>query len=81
MSPSLEDNYAAGGFGVRLAPGRRPALLIVDFVRAYPKLGSRIRNICLNGNFSITNLGAADGRGGHRDPWEHHGVHPQTQRA
>ena len=53
----------------------------VDFVRAYLKLGSRIRNICLNGNFSITSFGAADGRGGHRDPREHHGVHPQTQRT
>jgi nicotinamidase-related amidase len=33
--PSLEDNYAAGGFGRTLQPGRRPALLVVDFVRAY----------------------------------------------
>jgi maleamate amidohydrolase len=35
METSLEDNYAAGGFGRALEPGRRPALLIVDFVRAY----------------------------------------------
>jgi len=35
MQPSLEENYAAGGFGRTLQPGPRPALLIVDFVRAY----------------------------------------------
>jgi len=35
MSGSLTDNYAAGGFGRTLQPGRRPALLMVDFVRAY----------------------------------------------
>jgi nicotinamidase-related amidase len=35
MAPTLEDNYAAGGFGLRLVAGRRPALLVVDFVRAY----------------------------------------------
>ncbi|MBU6211196.1 MAG: isochorismatase family protein [Gammaproteobacteria bacterium] len=32
---SLQDNYARGGFGQRLAPGRRPALLVIDFVSAY----------------------------------------------
>jgi nicotinamidase-related amidase len=35
MTGSLSDNYAAGGFGRALQPGRRPALLVVDFVRAY----------------------------------------------
>lgn len=35
MTDALAENYAAGGFGLSLAPGRRPALLIVDFVRAY----------------------------------------------
>jgi len=35
VSPSLADNYAAGGFGRTLEPGRRPAVLVVDFVRAY----------------------------------------------
>jgi maleamate amidohydrolase len=40
MPSSLEENYAAGGFGLRLAPGARPALLIVDFVRAYLEAGS-----------------------------------------
>ena len=37
-------------------------------MRASVMLGSQIRNICLNGNFSITCPGAADGRGGGRDP-------------
>jgi nicotinamidase-related amidase len=37
---SLSDNYAAGGFGKRLQPGRRPALLVIDFVRAYLERGS-----------------------------------------
>jgi maleamate amidohydrolase len=32
---SLEQNYARGGFGKSLAFGRRPALLVIDFVRAY----------------------------------------------
>jgi maleamate amidohydrolase len=37
---SLHENYARGGFGQRLAPGRRPALLVIDFVRAYLVPGS-----------------------------------------
>ena len=32
---SLEQNYARGGFGKSLAFGKRPALLVIDFVRAY----------------------------------------------
>ena len=40
MSESREANYAAGGFGRGLRPGRRPALLMVDFVRAYLVAGS-----------------------------------------
>jgi len=40
MTGSLTDNYAAGGFGLALQPGRRPALLVIDFVRAYLVEGS-----------------------------------------
>ncbi len=40
MTVSLQDNYAAGGFGLALPPGRRPALLVIDFVRAYLMPGS-----------------------------------------
>src|SRR5512141_608303 len=40
MSASLFENYAAGGFGQSLQPGRRPALLVIDFVRAYLVRGS-----------------------------------------
>jgi len=40
MADSLSDNYEAGGFGMSLPPGRRPALLVVDFVRAYLVEGS-----------------------------------------
>jgi maleamate amidohydrolase len=40
MSASLFENYAAGGFGHSLQPGRRPALLVIDFVRAYLVPGS-----------------------------------------
>lgn len=40
MTQSLQDNYAAGGFGLALQPGRRPALLVIDFVRAYLVPGS-----------------------------------------
>lgn len=32
---SLDANYARGGFNQHLAPGRRPALLVIDFVNAY----------------------------------------------
>jgi maleamate amidohydrolase len=39
MSDSLDENYA-GGFGRGLRPGGRPALLVVDFVRAYLVPGS-----------------------------------------
>ena len=35
MGETLEQNYARGGFTRRLEPGKRPALLVVDFVRAY----------------------------------------------
>jgi maleamate amidohydrolase len=35
MSESLQDNYKRGGFGHSLGFGRRPALLIIDFVKAY----------------------------------------------
>ena len=35
MAESLQENYARGGFGQSLPWGRRPALLVIDFVRAY----------------------------------------------
>jgi len=35
MSESLAENYARGGFNRSLVPGRKPALLIIDFVKAY----------------------------------------------
>lgn len=35
MPESLEENYAKGGFGHHLSAGRRPALLVIDFVEAY----------------------------------------------
>ena len=40
MSESLEQNYARGGFGQSLQFGRRPALLVIDFVKAYLVAGS-----------------------------------------
>ncbi|NJD31676.1 MAG: isochorismatase family protein [Gammaproteobacteria bacterium] len=40
MAESLFENYATGGFGKSLQPGRRPALLVIDFVRAYLVPGS-----------------------------------------
>ncbi len=40
MSESLQESYAGGGFGRGLQPGRRPALLVIDFVRAYLVPGS-----------------------------------------
>src|SRR5690606_28931631 len=38
----LRADYAAAGFGRRLEPGRRPALLLVDLVRAYFTPGSEL---------------------------------------
>lgn len=35
MNETLADNYARGGFGKNLQLGSRPALLVIDFVRAY----------------------------------------------
>ena len=40
MSETLQDNYARGGFGQSMPWGRRPALLVIDFVRAYLVPGS-----------------------------------------
>lgn len=40
MTESLQENYARGGFGQSLPWGRRPALLVIDFVRAYLVPGS-----------------------------------------
>jgi len=40
VSESLTENYARGGFTRRLVPGQRPALLVIDFVRAYLVEGS-----------------------------------------
>lgn len=33
--PDAQQDYAAAGFGQGLPPGRRPALLMIDFARAY----------------------------------------------
>jgi nicotinamidase-related amidase len=35
MDEALQANYARGGFGFALPLGRKPALLIIDFVQAY----------------------------------------------
>lgn len=35
MSEDLDADYTQAGFGHRLEPGGRPALLLIDFVRAY----------------------------------------------
>lgn len=41
MSQSLQENYAqGGGFSGALRPGKHPALLVIDFVRAYLVPGS-----------------------------------------
>ena len=40
MAESLDENYARGGFGKPLEFGRRPALLVIDFVQAYLVPGS-----------------------------------------
>lgn len=40
MSESLAENYKRGGFVQRLAYGTRPALVVIDFVKAYVVEGS-----------------------------------------
>ncbi|MFD7432127.1 isochorismatase family protein [Streptomyces sp. NPDC059818] len=42
MGGRLDDDYAAAGFGRRVGWGERPALLLVDAVRAYADPGSRL---------------------------------------
>jgi maleamate amidohydrolase len=56
MTDSRAENYAAGGFGLSLQPGDRPALLVVDFVKAYLVPGSPLY------------AAAERGPGGHRSP-------------
>jgi maleamate amidohydrolase len=38
----LEDDYAGAGFGRTLEPGLRPALVLIDFVRAYFEPGAEL---------------------------------------
>lgn len=40
MDDTLAENYRRGGFVKRLEPGRRPALVVIDFVEAYVREGS-----------------------------------------
>jgi maleamate amidohydrolase len=40
MSDTLQERYSGTGWGGRLEPGTRPALLVVDFVQAYLRPGS-----------------------------------------
>ncbi|MGD9339917.1 MAG: isochorismatase [Chromatiales bacterium] len=40
MAEDLDKDYDSAGFGRRLGFGRRPALVVVDFVRAYLEPGS-----------------------------------------
>jgi maleamate amidohydrolase len=40
MTESLDENYTRAGYTVRLSPGHRPALLLVDLVGAYFTEGS-----------------------------------------
>jgi maleamate amidohydrolase len=49
----LDADYKSAGFGGRLAFGRKPALLIVDFVRAYIEPGSPLYAGC-EGAFEST---------------------------
>jgi nicotinamidase-related amidase len=42
----VAENYARGGFGRRLEPGRAPALVLVDFVEAYVRPGALLYAAC-----------------------------------
>jgi nicotinamidase-related amidase len=42
----IRENYARGGFGNKLQPGRQPALLIIDFVEAYVRPGALLYAGC-----------------------------------
>jgi maleamate amidohydrolase len=43
---SIEENYARGGFGHHLQPGKAPALVIIDFVEAYVRPGAMLYADC-----------------------------------
>jgi len=62
MSEALQESYAGGGFGGAVATGRHPALLGIDFVRAYLVPGYRclpVRNRTRGGRTRL--LEAGDG--------------------
>ena len=60
MPETLDQNYARGGFGHRLTPGVRPALLVIDFVQAYLAEQSPLYADVGNArNAAVTLLGAA----------------------
>lgn len=62
MSTSLRENYEKGGFGLRLEPGRKPALLIIDFCEAYLDKSSPLyAGVEATRDAAVTLLGAARG--------------------
>ena len=64
MPQSRDENYATGGFGGTLQPGRRPALLVVDFVQAYVVSDSPLYAAAEPARAAaVTLLGAARGAG------------------
>jgi maleamate amidohydrolase len=62
--PDLDADYAAAGFGRALPFGRRPALLVVDFVRAYIDPASPLYAGCESAFASAKRLAAAARAGG-----------------
>jgi nicotinamidase-related amidase len=42
----INENYARGGFGNRLQPGKAPALLVIDFLEAYVRPGAMLYAAC-----------------------------------
>lgn len=59
LKADIDADYKSAGFGGRLAFGRRPALLIVDFVRAYIEPGSPLYAGCESAFESTKRIRAA----------------------
>lgn len=60
----LDENYAGAGFGRTLTPGPRPALLLIDFVRAYFEPGAALHmgdDSCLDGAATVLEAARAAG--------------------
>lgn len=56
---NIDQNYALGGFGSHLQPGKKPALIVIDFVEAYVRPGALLYAACESAHQAAVELLAA----------------------